>query len=81
MKLLQQILKEAGADTDGAITLIPSFGGYFKGVKSVEESSEEKSVIIANKKRWTLVGEKLAIDKYFEQDLLIIGDIKGVSYE
>ncbi len=81
MKLLQQILKEAGADTDGAITLIPAFGGYFKGVKRVEEYSEDKIVIIALKRRWVITGEKLAIDKYFEQDLLIRGDIRGVSYE
>lgn len=81
MELLQQILSEAGADMSGAITLIPSFGGYFKGVKRVEEFSEEKIIVIALKKRWTIVGEKLAIDKYFEQDLFVRGEIKGISYE
>ena len=81
MKLLQQILTEAGADVGGAITLIPSFGGYFKGVKRVEEYSEDKIILIASKKRWCVLGENLSIDKYFEQDLLVRGDIKVVSYE
>ena len=81
MKLLQQILNEAGAQTDGAITLVPSFGAYFKGVKRVDEYSQEKIVLIALKKRWLVTGENLTIDKYFEQDLLIRGDVKGISYE
>ena len=81
MKLLQQILNEAGARTDGAITLVPSYGGYFKGVKRVDEYSQEKIVLIASKKKWQITGENLTIDKYFEQDLLILGDIKVISYE
>jgi len=81
MKLLQQILAEAGADMGCAITLIPSFGAYFKGVKRVEEYSEEKIILIASKKRWKIEGENLAIDKYFEQDLFIRGEVKGVCYE
>lgn len=81
MKLLQQILSEAGADVSGAVTLIPAFGAYFKGVKRVEEFSEEKIVITAHKKRWVIEGEKLEIDKYFEQDLFVRGEIKGISYE
>lgn len=81
MKLLQQILKEAGANTDGAITIVPAFGGYFKAVKKVEEFSPEKIVLTASKKRLTVTGENLRIDKYFQQDLLILGDVKGISYE
>ena len=81
MELLQQILREAGADVGCAVTLIPDFGGYFKGVKRVEEFSEEKIILIAHKKRWLIAGENLSIDKYFEQDLFIRGTIKGISYE
>lgn len=81
MELLQQILREAGADVNCSVTLIPDFGGYFKGVKRVEEFSEEKIILIVKKRRWEVVGENLAIDKYFEQDLLIRGKIKGISYE
>lgn len=81
MKLLQQILQELGADIDSAITLIPSFGAYFKGVKRVDEYSQEKIILFACKKRWVITGENLAIDKYFEQDLFVRGEIKGLSYE
>ena len=81
MELLRQILKEAGADLNCSATVIPDFGGYFKGVKRVEEFSEEKIILIAHKKRWQVVGENLSIDKYFEQDLLVRGTIKGISYE
>ena len=81
MELLQQILKEAGADTRCSLTLIPDFGAYFKGVKRVDEFSEEKIILTANKKRWQVVGENLSIDKFFEQDLFIRGSVKGVSYE
>lgn len=81
MKLLQQILMDAGAETDSAFTVVPAFGGYFKSVKRVDEYTPEKIILFAAKKRLTVVGEKLAIDKYFQQDLLIRGDITGVSIE
>lgn len=81
MKLLQQILREAGADLDRAFTVVPSFGGYFKSVKRVEEYTPEKIVLSVAKKRLTVRGEKLLIDKYFQQDLLIRGEISGVELE
>ena len=81
MELLQQILKEAGADTLCSVTIIPDFGAYFKGVKCVEEYSQESIILIAHKRRWQVYGENLSIDKYFEQDLLIRGSVKGVSYD
>lgn len=81
MKLLQQILRDAGADLDGAITIVPAFGGYFKSVKRVDGYTPEKIVLTVAKKRLTVTGEKLLIDKYFQQDLLIRGEISGVSIE
>lgn len=81
MKLLQQILREAGADLDKSFTVVPAFGGYFKSVKRVEDYSPEKIVLSVNKRRLTVSGEKLIIDKYFQQDLLIRGDISGVNFE
>lgn len=81
MKLLQQILREAGADPDKSFTVIPSFGGYFKSVKRVEDYSPERIVLSVNKRRLTVSGEKLIIDKYFQQDLLIRGNISGVNFE
>lgn len=81
MKLLQQILREAGADLDKSFTVVPAFGGYFKSVKRVENYSPERIVLSVNKRRLTILGEKLIIDKYFQQDLLIRGDISGVNFE
>ncbi|MDE6557704.1 MAG: YabP/YqfC family sporulation protein [Clostridia bacterium] len=81
MKLLQQILMEAGADLDRAFTVVPEFGGYFKSVKRVEDFSPEKIVLLIAKRRLTVTGEKLVIDKYFQQDLLVRGNISGVSFE
>ena len=81
MKLLQQILMEAGADIDKSFTVVPEFGGYFKSVKRVEDFSPEKIVLLIAKRRLTVTGEKLVIDKYFQQDLLVRGNISGVSFE
>lgn len=81
MKLLQQILREAGADLDRAFTVVPSFGGYFKSVKRVDEYSPEKVVLSVAKRKLTVTGQSLVIDKYFQQDLLIRGEISGVELE
>ena len=81
MKLLQQILSEAGANLDYSFTIAPPFGGYFKGVKRVHEYSPEKVVLEINKRKIAVTGENLTIDKYFQQDLLVRGDIRGVNFE
>ena len=81
MKLLQQILLDAGADTNRAFTVVPQFGGYFKSVKRVDEYTPEKIVLTIAKQRVTVAGKNLTIDKYFQQDLLIRGDVTGVDIE
>lgn len=81
MKLLQQILLDAGADTNRAFTVVPQFGGYFKSVKRVDEYTPEKIVLTIAKQRVTVAGKNLTIDKYFQQDLLIRGDVTGVNIE
>ena len=81
MKILRQILKEAGADMAGAVTIVPNFGGYFSFVKRVEEYTPSKIVLTAYKRRVIISGENLVIDKYFAQDLSIKGVITGVTFE
>lgn len=81
MKLVKQLLKEAGADTDKTFTVALSFGGYFQSVKKVEVYMPQKIVLSVAKKRVTVTGENLVIDKYFQQDLFIKGNITGVSVE
>lgn len=81
MKLLQQILAEAGADTSNAFTVIPHFGAYFKGVKAVAEYSPQKIALTVSKLKLTVTGENLTIGKYFEGDLLILGEVKSAQFE
>ena len=81
MKLLEQLLRETGADTGKAITLIPSYGCYLQSVKRVEEYTPEKIIISIGKLRVTLTGQSLTIDKYFIQDLFIKGNVTGVNIE
>lgn len=81
MKLLEQILSELGADTLKAFTIVPSFGGYFRSVKSVAEYSADKITLVLKKSVLTLEGERLEIGSYFEQDIFIKGDIKAVKID
>lgn len=81
MKLLEQILSELGADNLKSFTVIPSFGGYFRSVKSIAEYSSEKIVLLQKGKAITLQGEKLDVGKYFEEDIFIKGDIKVINVE
>lgn len=81
MKILQQLLKESGADICGAMTIVPAYGGYFSAVKRVEEYTPQKIVLSAYKHRVIIVGENLVIDKYFMQDFSVKGNIAGVSVE
>ena len=81
MELLHQILREAGGDIDRAFTVLPEFGGYFKSVKQVVDFSAEKITLTVGKRRLVVTGEKLNVEKYFQQDLFIRGNITGVCFE
>ena len=81
MKLLEQILSELGADTLKSFSIIPDFGGYFRSIKAVVEYSSERIVLALKKNRITVTGENLTLGKYFEEDLLIKGRIKGVQID
>ena len=81
MKLLEQILSELGADTLKSFSIIPDFGGYFRSVKGVAEYSSERIVLSLKKNRITITGENLTLGKYFEEDLLIKGKLKGVQID
>lgn len=81
MKLLMQLLREAGADTDRAFTVVPGYGGYFKTIKRIAEYAPHRIVLGTAKGTLTVTGEKLRVDKYFEGDLAILGEIRGISLE
>ena len=81
MKLLEQILSELGADTLKSFSVVPSFGGYFRSVKGVLEYAPEKVLLKLKKNVITVEGENLLLAKYFEEDLLIRGNITGVKID
>ena len=81
MKLLEQIIGELGGDNLKAFTVVPTFGGYFRSVKSVAEYTPQKIVLLLRKTVLTLEGENMEIGKYFEQDLFIKGNIRVINVE
>ncbi len=81
MKLLEQILGELGADTLKSFTVVPDFGGYFRSVKSVNEFSESRIVLVQKRRTVTVEGENLEVGSYFEEDVFIKGRIKEVKID
>jgi hypothetical protein len=81
MKLLEQILNEMGADESKAYTIIPHYGAYLKSVKCITLYSTEKITVQIGKNYLNLVGENLTVGKYFQQDLLILGEVRGTQFE
>ena len=81
MKLLEQILSEMGADTLKCITLIPGSCCYLKSIKSVTEFSAEKIELRVGKMRVTVEGAEMQIGEYFEGDMLIKGDVRGIKID
>ena len=81
MKLLEQILSELGADTLKSFSVVPNFGGYFRSIKGVAEYTPEKVVLALRKNKITVEGENLLLVKYFEEDLLIRGNIREVKID
>jgi hypothetical protein len=81
MKLLKQILSELGAGETNSFMVAMGYCGYFCNVKRVEELSAEKISLRVGKELVTVEGNDLGIDKYFENDLVILGKIRGVYVE
>lgn len=81
MKLLEQIMEELGGDTSKSFTIVPRFGGYFRSIKSISEYTPQKIVLKLKKFDLTLTGEDMQVGKYFEEDLFIKGDIKGIQID
>ena len=81
MKLLEQIIGELGGDTLKSFTVVPSFGGYFRSIKSIAEYSDVKIGLLQKKSVITVEGSGLEVGKYFEEDVFIKGSITGVAIE
>lgn len=81
MKLLEQILNEMGADTLKSITLVPGMCCHLKSVRAVVEFSAQKIELKVGKMRVTLEGNDMQIGEYFEGDILVKGDIRGIKID
>lgn len=81
MKLLEQLLNEMGADTLKSITFIPGHCCYLKSVKGVVDFSPERIVLAVGKKRVALEGENMLLGEFFEGDLIVKGDVRGVKVD
>ena len=65
MKLLEQIIGELGGDTLKSFTVVPSFGGYFRSIKSIAEYSDVKIVLLQKKSVITVEGSGLHKRQYY----------------
>ncbi len=64
-----------------AVTFIPSFGAYVKGVKRVEDFSDKKIILLVGKNKLTLNGESLEISSYIRGDMFVRGKVWGITYD
>ncbi len=79
MRLYDEIFKNADGCAMQRCIIVPEGGGYFEGVKGVEEFSSERMAIRFPRQRVELTGKGLSIRKYYGDDLQIDGTILRVE--
>ena len=75
MRLYEEIFKNADGTAFSRCIVIPGGGGYFEGVKSVGDFSDERIVICFPHETVEAAGKGLTIRKYCDGDLQIAGKI------
>jgi hypothetical protein len=75
MRLYEEIFKNADGAALARCVVVPDGGGYFEGVKAVEDFSSEKIILCFLKERVELLGDGLTIKKYCDGDLQLAGEI------
>lgn len=75
MRLYDEIFKNADGAALSRCIIVPEGGGYFEGVKYVEDFSADKIVVRFPKKSMEIEGVDLFIVKYCDGDLQIGGKI------
>ncbi len=81
MKLLEQILGELGADLTSSLVLVPGKCCYIKSVKTVCDLTPALITVAAAKFKVTLEGENMEVGEYFQGDLLVNGNVRGVKID
>lgn len=75
MRLYDEIFKNADGAACARCIFVPEGGGYFEGVKYVEDFSAEKITLRFSHKSLEIAGKALSIVKYCDGDLQIGGKI------
>ena len=75
MRLYGEIFKNASVESFARCMIIPCGGGYFEGVKTVEDFSAERILIRFSNQRVEVLGKALVIKKYCDGDLQVLGKI------
>ena len=74
-----RLYEEIGKSVDGVATsrcvIVPKGGGYFEGVKGVEDFTEERILVRFSVGLAAIEGRALEIKKYCDGDLEIFGSI------
>ena len=81
MRLYDEIFKNADEAALARCVVVPDGGGYFEGVKAVEDFSSERVVITFRKQTVTVEGKSLMIKKYCDGDLHIMGEIVSLQVQ
>lgn len=76
MRLYEELFKSADGAALSRCIVVPDGGGYFEGVKYVEDFSQEKIVLRFSHCGVEIEGVNLSISKYCDGDLEIGGKIR-----
>ncbi len=79
MRLYDEIFKNADGGATQRCVVVPGGGGYFQGVKSVGDFSQEKIILYFPCGGVEVTGEGLVIKKYYEGDLQLHGKITSLA--
>ena len=79
MRLYEEIFKNADGVAGDRCVIVPSGGGYFEGVKAVEDFTSERILLCFARERVAVCGERLSIKKYCDGDMEISGKITVVE--
>ena len=77
MRLYNEIFKNADGVALSRCIIVPDGGGYFQGVKTVEDFSADKIELRFPHKKVEIEGLDLSIAKYCDGDLEIGGKIRA----
>lgn len=84
MRLYEEIVKTFKGGDAGELfasarfTVLPGFGGYFQGVRTVSEFSPDRVVLATKKDLLEVEGKNFVIRKYCDGDLSLSGEIFSV---